>query len=152
MHPAARRRDLILGLVGIMTGTGFGYAANALTYPSKVFPLAVCIAIVVLCALIALRALFWPAGPRTENTRFLPSIRSFLVVVTAVSYVWTIPILGFYVSSFICIMVISILTETETLQPAILLRSALAATIFLAVIYAVFSHGFNSTISGGILF
>lgn len=151
MQSSARTKDVVLGVIGMTFGGVFLAQAYGMTYPSKVFPLVVCSMIIIVNALIALRAVFMPGLLTKESTRFLPSFRSIIVMVTAVIYIGLIPFLGFYASSFLCILFISVVTTNEPVTKRSLMLTVVADVIFMIVVYIIFSYTLQSTIPHGIL-
>lgn len=152
MQSTIRTRDITVGIAGLAIAALLGHEAYGMSYPSKVFPLVICVAIFFLSMLIALRAAFRSGTLSCQEARFMPSFRSLFVVATAVVYVWLINVLGFYVSSFLCIIIVSIITESESFTKKMLLKTTIATCIFLGMVYVIFSYLFNTTISGGVLF
>ena len=152
MNTTMRTRDKVLGAVGVLVAAGLGLEANKLGYPSKVFPLLVSFAILTLSALIGIRAIVQQSGPSGTDGRFLPSFRSFVVIGVVLAYVVSIELIGFYVSSFVCVVVISLVTEKDKTSLYSVIRTTIATSIFLLFVYLIFSYGFKSTISSGVLF
>ncbi|MBW3097193.1 tripartite tricarboxylate transporter TctB family protein [Pseudohoeflea coraliihabitans] len=152
MSSSRLHKDAALGGFGVLIGAGLALEANRLGYPSKVFPLLVSITILLLSALIGLRAILQSRRFERPQERFLPTFRTFYVAFVAIIYVLLVEVIGFYPSSFLCVIIISILTDKKNISRNVLLKTACAAVVFLAAIYLIFSYGFGSTISDGMLF
>lgn len=150
MQSSMRSKDVKIGLVGMAFGGVFLYQAYGISYPSKVFPIVVCVMIILLNALIVAREILWPGAANKEVLSFIPSFRAIVVMVTAVVYAGLINFLGFYVSSFVCILFISVVTTSEPLTARSLLMTAIADLVFLACVYVIFSYTLQSTVPSGL--
>jgi hypothetical protein len=150
MQSLTRTKDVTVGLIGMAFGAVFLYQAYGMSYPSKVFPVAVCVMIILLNAVIVLREILWSRAIKNEVAAFLPSFRAIVVMVTAVVYVGLINFLGFYFSSFFCILFISMVTTNDPVTVRSLVVTVLADVVFLAVVYLVFSYTLNSTVPTGL--
>jgi putative tricarboxylic transport membrane protein len=152
MESSNRIRDIAVGTIGMLIGLGLSYEAYGMSYPSKVFPLVVSLSIVTLCALIALLAIAFPGALSTKRASFLPSLRSFIVIATALIYVVMIQTVGFYVSSFICVLFLSVITETQPFNGRSLAKTAMATGVFLLGVYLIFSYLLRAPIPEGMIF
>jgi len=150
MQSLTRTKDVTVGLIGMAFGVVFLYQAYGMSYPSKVFPVAVCVMIILLNAVIVLRGILWPGAIKNEVASFFPSFRAIVVMVTAVVYVGLINFLGFYFSSFFCILFISMVTTNDPVTVRSLVVTVLADVVFLTVVYLVFSYTLNSTVPTGL--
>jgi hypothetical protein len=144
--------DFILGVCGTVFGAAFLYQSGTLMYPSKVFPVFIAVGIIVISVLITLQGLF--SSPRGEDIggTLATLAKPVAVMLIAAVYLLSISYIGFYVASFLCIMVLSIVTTRS--QPTIgsVGATTLAALVYLGGVYFVFSFALGSSIPRGILF
>lgn len=143
--------EFTLGLGGIAFGYVFLRQAESLSYPSKVYPVFVALLVLGISALIAIRAI---TRSKSIKADILDSftINTFFVMVTVILYTVSVSIIGFYVSSFICILVLSIITAQVRTTGRSLLNTFIASIVFLGSVYFIFSYLLNSSISRGLLF
>lgn len=143
--------EFILGMGGTAFGFVFLRQADSLSYPSKVYPIFVAFLVLAVSALIMLRAIIRSKSIKVENVDSFTT-NTFFVMATVVLYTISVSILGFYVSSFVCILVLSIITSQVRTTGRSLLNTVIASIVFLGSVYFIFSYLLNSSISRGLLF
>lgn len=144
-----RRRDLGFGLFSFAAGIFLFVESFGMTFPSKTFPLGVSACIIVLGALILGKALMFPAAYEGKEAAEAPSRNTVLMMISALIYVSLIPVLGFYTSSFLCIIVMSLLNTHDGASARSVVMTILSGVIFLGLVYLMFSYILQSTIPKG---
>ncbi len=144
-----KNRDFLVSVMAIVCGALLFNEAMGMTYPSKSFPVAVSGFIIFMGVLLLACSLY---KQRVYTTSFWPSIWTLAVIACAVIYVIAIHFVGFYVSSFICIQILSLITSTHKATGRTMVVTALASVVFLGLIWLVFSYFLHSTIPSGMLF
>src|SRR6056297_142302 len=138
--------DFFLGVCGTVFGAAFLYQSGTLMYPSKVFPIFIAIAIIIVSVLIAIQGLM--TSPRHSKTSgiFSGLGKPVIVVFIATAYIVSISHIGFYVASFLCIMVLSLVATRDLPTLASVGATAVAASVYLGVVYLIFSYLLGSSI------
>lgn len=143
--------ELILGLVGMVFGYAFFRQADNIVYPSKVYPIFVSFLVMAISLAITLMAL-------SRSKDFEPEIQdsftmnTFLVMISVIIYTIAVNIVGFYVSSFVCILFLSVITAQNRATGRSYINTIIASLIFLGTVYFIFSYLLNSSISRGYFF
>ena len=157
------KRDLIFVAV-VFFAVGAFLSERRLTYPANVFPYAV-ISIVIVCALIILiKSLTLTARTKQQlrvqatdgdiedqkprgNTNNLP-----LIIVSSILYIAFIKLIGFYISSFIFLFILTFFLQDKSLSPRTRsIRSVTVAPIVVALVYILFDLFLNVPVPSGIL-
>ncbi len=144
--------DFYLGVFGTVFGAAFLYQSETLMYPSKVFPIFISVAIIAISILITAQGIITSPQYKKTGGIFSGLGKPSIVIVIASIYVLSIRHVGFYVASFLCIMVLSIIATRDRQTPASLGSTVIASLVYLGCVYLVFSFLLRSSIPSGMLF
>lgn len=145
----SKHKELLVGLIATVSGFLLAYESAGMDYPSKTFPLMVS-SLITLFGVILTGMALWRRASST--TRFWPGLHTLAVIACAVVYTVIIEPVGFYLSSFLCILVLSILTATSKVTLRSLGLTVISSLVFLGAIWLLFSYVLQSTIPTGNLF
>lgn len=127
---------IILGVCGV-----FWHLTNKLSYPSNVFPYIAIAGIAILSLIILVRNIISKTEIR-EKTDDINYKRIISIVVISIIYISTITIFGFYSVTFIYLMVMSLMCQSQEvgITFAMKIRNSLLLTILVVVlVYIVFN-------------
>ncbi|NKX41244.1 tripartite tricarboxylate transporter TctB family protein [Rhodobacteraceae bacterium R_SAG2] len=144
--------DFILGVCGTVLGSAFLYQSVTLMYPSKVFPVFIAVAIIVISVLITAQAFISSSSHKTSDGSFSNFGKPVIVMAVATAYIVAIRHIGFYVASYLCIMGLSIIVTKDRPTLLSLSATAIAAVVYLAGVYFVFTYLLGSSIPSGMFF
>lgn len=144
--------DFYLGVFGTVFGAAFLYQSETLMYPSKVFPVFISIAIIAISILITAQGIITSSQYKKTGGIFSGLGKPAIVTGIAAIYVMSIGHVGFYVASFVCIMVLSIITTRDRLTFASFGSTVIASLVYLGCVYLVFTYALGSSIPSGMLF
>lgn len=144
--------EVFLGFAGLAFGYAFLRQAERLMYPSNVYPVFIAFLIMGISVLIALRGLLRPPGSKTSEISDPFTSNTFVVMATVIAYTTSVTVIGFYVSSFFCILFLSVVTARARPTRRSFTNSIVAAFVFLGAVYFIFSYTLRSSISQGLLF
>lgn len=148
---AVRKRDIGLGLIGVSGSAVLLAESMGMTFPSKTFPVGVSACMIVLSLLVLGRAVFFPGTYEGKRAEAFASWQTLLMIAGAALYVSLITVLGFYTSSMLCIIFLSLLNAHEGVSARSLIKTILSGLIFLGLVYVIFSYSLQSTIPRGML-
>jgi hypothetical protein len=117
-----------------------------------VFPVFIAVAIIAISVLITLQGLVTAPGDEKIGGTMATLVKPVAVMFIAVAYVASISYIGFYVASFLCIMVLSIVTARSRTTIVSVGTTTVAALVYLGGVYFVFSYAFRSSVPSGMLF
>ncbi len=146
-------KDLFAGIFGLAFGGILLYESIKLSYPSKAFPLLISSSTVVFSLLILVFAILKRnAKVNTGKTDgIVPSRLTLYIIISSIIYISIIDILGFYSSSFFCIIFVSSILSPKYLKIKTFIFTCLSSFIFLFFVYIIFSFWIKTSIPGGIL-
>lgn len=144
--------DIAVSIGGILIGGIFIIASFILPYPSKIFPLFVSCAMVLLSTLVLGKALISQVSLDKSTGKSMPTKKALTLCFMAFLYVVLINILGFYSSSILSILVIGTWISREHRTKRDFFLTVIAACIFIGTVYFVFSYLIKSPIPSGWLF
>lgn len=149
--PNARKKDIWIGLVGILASGVLIYTSYTLTYPSNAFPLLVSWGMLLFSGLILGRALlFLGSLPRLQG-QTSPTMKVLTLCVIAFLYALCIEVLGFYTSSLLCILLVSPWVSQERSTARAFMFNVVAACLFMGAIYIIMTYLLKSPIPSGML-
>ncbi len=152
MNPSVNK-DLFAGIFGLAFGGLLLYESIQLSYPSKAFPLLISSSTVVFSLLILIFSVLKrnvKVVP-SENDGILPSRLTIYIIISAIIYILLIDLLGFYSSSFFCIIFVSSILSPNHLKIKPFIFTCLSSFIFLFFVYIIFSFWIKTSIPDGIL-
>lgn len=144
--------DSVLGAFGTVFGAAFLYQSGTLIYPSNVFPVFIAVAIIVISVLITAQAFVAQSHHQTSGGAFSNLGKPIIVMGVATAYIVSIRHIGFYVASYLCIMGLSIIVTKARPTLISLSATAIAAIVYLAGVYFVFTFVLGSSIPSGMFF
>lgn len=144
--------EFVLGLAGVAFGYAFLRQAERLMYPSNVYPIFIAFLIMGISVLIALRGLLRRQSSSITEISDPFTSTTFVVMASVVAYTASVTLIGFYVSSFFCILFLSVVTAKARPTWRSFTNTIIAAFVFLGAVYFIFSFTLRSSISQGLLF
>lgn len=134
---AGRKADLIAGVASIVVALLFGFQGRELSLASKIFPLVLEVFLVLMGAVLILRGL---RGSKEQQggQEQIDYTRAWLVVLASLVYVAAINYIGFYVSSFVFLTLLSWFLSDRGRNLPSLGISGLFGLLVTGVLYATF--------------
>lgn len=102
-----RKADLIAGIVSIIVALVFGIQGRELSFLSNLFPLTLEAFLVLSGVALLVRGFLSGEGQTNSNEEKLDYGRGWLVIIASLVYVAAINFVGFYVSSFVFLTLLS---------------------------------------------
>ncbi|MCB2215729.1 MAG: tripartite tricarboxylate transporter TctB family protein [Desulfobulbaceae bacterium] len=152
MNPSMNK-DLFAGIFGLAFGGILLYESIQLSYPSKTFPLLIStVTVVFSLSILIFTILSRNSKVFSGNTDgIIPSRLTIYIIISSIIYISMIDILGFYSSSFFCIIFLSSMLSNKKLEIKTFIFSCLSSFIFLFFVYIIFSLFIKVSIPDGIL-
>ena len=143
--------DILTGIVSLLFAAAFYVQGTELEFESNVFPLVIEVFLVLTGVYMLVRGLMDKSGEAHDKTD-LNYRRGFLMVFATIVYVAAINIIGFYVSSFAFLVLMSWLLNDKGLNVKTLGVSTIFAVIMMAAVFGTFSLFLEVPTPVGILF
>lgn len=148
---SSRKADIYCGIAGITVAFAFYIQGRSLEYESNLFPL-VLEAFLTLTGIYLLVSGFTRKHYKPMNPENIAYGRAFLIIGATIVYILGIMFIGFYVSSFAFLTVMSWLLSDRGRTPASLGISTFFGLILTGAVYVTFSLFLNVPTPSGILF
>ena len=143
--------DILTGIVTLMVAAVFYVQGIDLEMESKIFPQVIEVFLVLTGILMLVRGIMDKSGSSTGDAN-INYRRAMLMVLAAVVYVAAITMIGFYVSSFVFLLLMSWLLNDKGLNLKTLGVSTVFTIIMMAAVYGTFGLFLEVPTPTGILF
>lgn len=143
--------DILTGIVSILVAAAFYVQGGELEFESNVFPLVIETFLVLTGVYMIIRGLLDKSG-KSSNSSDIDYRRGLLIVAATIVYLAAVNFVGFYVSSFVFLVLMSWFLSDRGLNVKSFGISTAFAVIMIVAVYGTFSMFLEVPTPVGILF